>query len=100
MDISLTPDGSFALATGGRCILTIPVSSAGALAIANILRERQYASDQRIGTSAFPTQAQIDRWLATEGRKRSEEAVAAKRVAALAALGMTDADLAGMDIDI
>lgn len=100
MDISLDSDGSFLLHTGGRCQLSIPVSSAGALAIANILRERSYEGDQRIGTAAFPTQAQLDRWLATEGRRRSEEALAQKRVEALEKLGVSDADLAGLDIEL
>lgn len=101
MEISLAPDGSLRLHTSARTYLDIPPTALGAHAIRNILQERSYTSnDQRIGTRAFPTQAQVDAWLKTTGRRLHEEREAQALADKLTALGLDDLDLAGLDIDI
>lgn len=101
MEISLAPDGSLRLHTSARTFLDIPPTAFGAHAIRNILQERSYTSnDQRIGTKAFPTQDQVDKWLKTTGRRLREENEAAELAEKLAKMGLSDLDLAGLDISI
>ena len=72
MKIELTPSGYFRLHQTDTVSVEIPVSAAGAEAIARILRERQYAPRPKIGTPAFPTQHVINIWMKEDARRKYE----------------------------
>lgn len=101
MEISLSHDGLLRLHTSERTYVDIAPTEAGARALVRLLRENQQWPKAKIGERGFPTQWEIDKWLATEGRRKREAKAAATAEQQAAALqDKYGFDIRNLEIDL
>lgn len=73
MKIRLSPSGDTFLISpddGSRTELEVAINATGARAIADILLAQRLTPRPRIGTAAFPTQAQLNQFLSSRELER------------------------------